>query len=356
MTDNPIAAAADTPISIKPINEDFNGRMNDIVIEHLLESAQGAIFGAIELHNKPIFPARYEVSIVLTINAWEALLKSYIAKFHPEKKIFEDDKTTLAFDKCVSFVASKLGTEFTLIQESLTQLYQYRCDIIHCYGEGIELILYSLLRPNIISFAEFLNKHFHIDLGKKSNLIILPIGFNKTITPTDFLSKKSIEGNEYVKGFISRLIKSMEKLSEQGIEDGLLCNYGMFLEKENNPKHADLIISFTKDPKEAQLTLNKVTTIGGYTNDKKAPKVQIEESNLLKIFYMPHKDFTQKVRESIVGFKANDVYLKVLAKIKADPNCFWLRVLDPSNPKSVKQGFYSDEALKKAIEEFTGQS
>lgn len=46
----------------------------------LLGNAKSAIFAAVEVHNKPIFPYRYEVSTLLIVNAWELVLKAYIAK------------------------------------------------------------------------------------------------------------------------------------------------------------------------------------------------------------------------------------------------------------------------------------
>lgn len=344
--------------AIKQTETDANKRsekdkitvVSNETIENLINSARGAIFGAVELHNKPIFPARYEVSIILTITAWEALLKAYILRFHPEKTIFESDQSTIAFDKCVSYVHNKIGKDFSLVKESLEQLYKYRCDIIHCYGEGIELILYSLLRPNILFFAEFLNKHFEINLSEEANLIILPVGFNATLTPIDFLNKTSATGNVYIKKFVAGLVKSLEKLSKEGIDDGLLCNYSMFLERENNPKHADLVIAFTKDPEQATLSLNKMTKIAGYTSDKNAPMVQIDEVTLFRdIFIYTYHDIRKKAAATIPNFSANKIFLDRMRQIQKDENLYRFRPIFVNKPdnKNRGQGFYSEKAYEK---------
>ena len=44
----------------------------------LLRNSKTAMFAAIEIHNKPVFTYRYEVTTMLVINAWELLLKAYI--------------------------------------------------------------------------------------------------------------------------------------------------------------------------------------------------------------------------------------------------------------------------------------
>jgi hypothetical protein len=49
------------------------------LIKKLLANAKQALFAAVEIHNKPIFPYRYEVCTLLVINAWELLLKAFIA-------------------------------------------------------------------------------------------------------------------------------------------------------------------------------------------------------------------------------------------------------------------------------------
>jgi hypothetical protein len=145
----------------------------------------------------------------------------------------------------------------------------------------------------------------------------------------------------------------MERLNEQGVDDGLLCHYGMFLEKENNPKHADLIIAFTKDAKDADFTLNKVTKIGGFTNEKNAPKVQIEEVDVWDIFNIPHAQFMDAAKKNIAGFKETRENMKIVSdKIKSDPNCFRVRLLDPSKPNGSRKGFYSKAGINKITNEF----
>ena len=319
---------------------------------HLLENAKSAIIGAIELHNKPIFPCRYELAVVLTINAWELAFKAYILQNSPSVKVIKQDGTTKPFEECVGHVASELGKDFLPIKESIDKLYEYRCNIIHFYGEGVELILYSILRPNILFFSDFLLKHFKIDLGEETNLIILPIGFRRSISPVDFLSKGVQEGSDTVKQFINSIVKSSQNLLDNGLSDGILCDYKMSVVNENRINNADIIAGITTDPSKASLIVNKVTNISGITNDKNAPKVQVDEVSLFRDkFNINHKEFISNAKKLIPGFRVTSPIQKIITEIKADPDCFKARCLDVTpNPKSIYKGFYSKEALDKLVE------
>jgi len=330
------------------------GENNTETINRLLENSKAAIMGAVELHNKPVFPYRYEISVILTINAWELALKAFILKFRPDVKMFGKDGQSKEFLECIGSVHFKLGNDFLVQKENIELLYKYRCDTIHFYGEGYELILYSLLRPNIIYFSEFLLTHFEIDLANEANLIILPIGFKRSISPIDYLSENSIEGNSTIKEFINSIAKSAQTLEENGFTDGLICNYTMNLENVDKVKNADIIVGITKEPVEGAISINKVLKKGSFTLDANAPKFQIDEESLFKtIFTISHKDFIKIIKEK-VGYKENTANFEIIkSEIRSDPNCFKYRYLDAvPTPKSTKKPYYSQEAINKAIQLF----
>jgi hypothetical protein len=96
------------------------------VAKSLLHNSKAAILSAIEVHNKPLFSYRYEVCVLLVINAWELLLKAYIYKHLKKVKLFRKDSTTKPFDECLECVAANLGNKFAPIHESIKLLYGYR--------------------------------------------------------------------------------------------------------------------------------------------------------------------------------------------------------------------------------------
>lgn len=326
---------------------------NKILIENLLSNSKAAIIGAVELHNKPIFPYRYEISVILTINAWELALKAYILQYAPEIKIVYDDKTTKPFEECVRFVGGHIGKEFLQIKESIERLYEYRCNTIHFYSQDIELIIYSLLSPNILSFSDFLKDYFDIDLDEEANLILLPIGFKRAVSPFDFISTKSIESSDAVKAFIKSIVKSTETLIENDIHDSIIVDYRMAIINENRLKNADIIAGVTKDPDRAQIFVNKIINVGELTNDPLVNKVVIDEESIFKtIFTYDYQDLQNWGRQNIKQFKTCKALHGVLKEIKNDPNCYRERPLDYRKPNVSKKGYYSESGLQRAKQEY----
>ena len=327
--------------------------IDDFKIDHLLKNAKSAILGAIELHNKPIFPCRYEVSIILTINAWELAMKAYILKYLPEHKLMDKYGKSKPFEECISLIFHYLANDFLIIKESLENLYKYRCDIIHYYGTDIEAMLYSLLRPNIISFSEFIKKYFEIDLSEEANLIILPIGFKRIISPIDFLSEKSMEGNEFVKGLIENIKKSAKTLTDNGFEDGLLCNYKMHIEKEHNIKNSDIIVGVTQDKEKASFEVGFSKKMR-LTNDVNAQAIRLDEESIFRDYFnITYNDLRAKARKEIGNFREGRNFNTILSKIKQDESCFKKRCLDINpTPKSTWKPYFSELAFTRLKERY----
>jgi len=257
-------------------------------IDNLVENSKSAMIAAIEIHNKPIFPYRYEIVTVLLINAWELILKAYILTNNPDVKVIREDGTTKPFEECLKFVASELGNEFDVIKESIDRVYEYRCNIIHFYTDEIDLLIFSLLRPNVIFYSEFIENHFGIDLTEETNLVLLPIGFRRPISPIDFITNISAarESSPAVKTFIESIVNSAKFLQQAGIEESILVDYRLAVINEKRIKNADIIAGITKDSSEATIyveapSLDKVTI----STDEDAKKIKIDEEALFEKVY-----------------------------------------------------------------------
>jgi hypothetical protein len=226
-------------------------------INALIQNSKSSQLACIEIHNKPIFPYRYEVCIMLNISSWELLLKAFILKFHPHVKVINADGTTKPFDECLSYVSSQLGKDFTVIKENIEKLYEYRCNVIHFYSDNIDVLLYSLLSKNVYSYHDFLMKYFGIDIANEANLILLPIGFKSPLSPIDFLSNDSQIKNssKAVQSFVKSIVKSTEILNEEGLEDSILYSFKMSLINESRIKNADVIAAITKDKNKVPIAI-----------------------------------------------------------------------------------------------------
>lgn len=227
------------------------------IAKSLVKNSISAMFSAIEIHNKPTINYRYEVVVLLVLNSWELLLKGFLYKFHKDIKLFQKDGTTKPFENCLNIVNSRIGKDFNLIAENLKSIYFYRNRISHFYVQELDLIIFSLIAKNIIFYSDFLDKRFKIDISEKSDLILLPIGFKRPITPQDYLSNSSINQNasKEVKEFIKLITNASRRLHAIGIDETIFVDFKMSLININRTTNADIIAGID-NTKENDLLIN----------------------------------------------------------------------------------------------------
>lgn len=272
------------------------------VAKNLIKNAISAYVAGIEIHNKPNFNYRYEVVIILMINAWELILKAYIYKYHKKEKILYKDGTSKSIDDCLNIVVNKLGKKFLVQKENIELLCEYRNMVIHFYSRDLDIIIYALLRKNVIFFSNFFKDNFNIDLGDESNLILLPIGFKKTISPIDFMSNESILKNssKEVKNFISKIIASSSKLNSKGIEDTVFIDFGINLTNVRNTKNAD-IVAGVNNTQGNPINFEVVKKANKFTvsNEENAQPVKIIRDKSQAQAILVHEELSEGIFEEI---------------------------------------------------------
>lgn len=228
------------------------------IAKSLLNNSVSAMISTIELHNKPEIKYRYETVVILLLNSWELALKSYLYKNHKKDvRIFEKDGRTKPFENCLNITGLKLGKDFNPIKENLDVLYNYRNQVAHFYLDEINPILFSLVSKSIIFYSKFINDNFGIDLTETSDLILLPIGFKRPISPIDYISNTSVNKNtsKEVKDFLKTIIVATENLHNQDIDEAIFVEFKMNLTNVSRIKNADLIAGIDNSSK-ATLTIN----------------------------------------------------------------------------------------------------
>lgn len=323
----------------------------------LVRNSKSAMIAAVEVHNKPLFPYRYEVCVLLVINAWELLLKAYIYKYLKGVKLFKKDGTTKQFGECLSCVSSNLGKDFQVIKESLDRLYEYRNSVAHFYSENLDLVLFSLLKANVVFYTEFIKAYFQVDLSKETNLVLLPIGFSKPFSPIDFIFNSSSLGNASaeVKVFINSIIESSKRLETLGIEESILVDFSMNLTNEKRIKNADIIAGINNANSQGNIiVIQEAPEDFRITSDPKAKERRISEEHVFQVLFTEtYAAVAREARRSFSDFKQNYEFNRLMAKFKKDPNLCRVRYLNPSNPKGAKQEFYSKEIYKELAEYYT---
>jgi hypothetical protein len=315
----------------------------------LAANARSAMFAAIEIHNKPIFQYRYEVCTLLAINAWELSLKAYIAQEFPSVRLIRKDGTSKPFPECIASVSSKIGKPFEAIKKSLEILYEYRNKIAHFYEDDLGIVVLGLLKSSVQFFSDFMEEHFGLKLYEEANLILLPIGFKKPISPLDFLSNQSSakECSAEVKAFLQSIKKSAEHLQSQGVTDSIIVNYTIGLVNEARIKNADLTAAINNAlPQGNAISVYNVISAANLTNDPAAKALRLSEESIFnEIFTESYYDVVKAARDRFVYFTQNSEFHQVMKAIKTNPNLAKQRLLNPRNPGGASQMFYSKKIL-----------
>jgi hypothetical protein len=323
----------------------------------LLRNAKSAMFAAVEVHNKPIFPYRYEVSTLLVVNAWELTLKAYIAEKERSVRLIREDGTTKPFLECIACVASDLGKPFEPTRHNLEILYEYRNRVAHFYPDDLDIVILGLLKCSVVLFTEFVEAHFGERIYDEVNLILLPIGFTKPISPLDFISNRSAakDCSEGVKSFLRMITKGSEALQAQGIDESVIVNYSMALVNESRIKNADLIAAINNaTPQENFIVVHNVIAGANFTIDPTARPIRLSEDTIYSsIFTETYADVVANARRRFADFSQDARFNGIMRQLKEDPNVRKWRLLDPKKPKSTGKDFYSKRIYEELAKFYT---
>jgi hypothetical protein len=329
------------------------------IIEKLIGNSKSCQFACVEIHNKPIFPFRYETCVSLNINSWELLLKAFILKFHPEVKVLNDDGTTKPFEECLAFVSSQLGKDFIVTRENIEKLYEFRCNIVHFYQDDLSVLIFSLLSKNVLLYYEFLLKFFSIDISLETNLILLPIGFKGPVSPLDFLSNESQIKNSSsaVQQFVKSIEYSTRHIESNNVEDSILLSFKMSLINENRIKNADVIAAITKDKSASSISVENVLQNVMLVNDDTidgVKKIKIDEETLFKSLYTEtHEMVLKKCKTIFSDFKANNHFNRILKGLQNNPVFHKARYLNIDNPKGGYKNYYTKKLYEELCKHYS---
>jgi len=326
-------------------------------VNPLLDNSKNALFAAIEIHNKPVFPYRYQICTIALINAWELILKAFIARVRPDVKLIADDGTSKPFEECLACVKSTIGKGFLLESESLEHLYRYRCDYIHFYQDNIDTILYALFAKSVELYNRFSITYFGRDVSDETNLVLLPVGFKPPVSPIDFLSKKSDvkQTSKEVKLFIENVLTSASTLLNEGINEPIMQTFNIAMIHENRASNADIVAAIAKEGDLKSISIRKILTKAAITNDPKAQAIKIDEESLFKDVYTEsYQQVLSKSRELFPDFIVNNKFHQIMKDIKKVPAYYRIRYLDIKQETGTGgKGYFSNNIYEQLAKYFT---
>jgi hypothetical protein len=325
----------------------------------LVANARSAMFAAVEIHNKPVFQFRYEVCTSLVINAWELALKAYIAQEITSVRLIMADGTTKPFTACVACVSSKIGKPFEAVKYNLEVLYDYRNKVVHFYQEDLGIVVLGLLKSSVLFFSEFMEEHFNVRLYEEANLILLPIGFSRPVSPLDFLSNQSAtkDCSAEVKSFLASIKKSAVALQEQGIDDSIIINYTIGLVNESRIKNADLTAAINNAlPQGNVIAVYNVISAANLTNDPSAKLLRLSEESIFgELFTESYFDVVSAAKQRFSDFSQNFEFHEIMRELKKNPNLARMRLLNPKKPAGSQQTFYSKNIVDELEKHYTAR-
>ena len=329
---------------IKEINE-------DALYLKLIDNSIQAMLSAIEIHNKPQISFRYQVVIILVINAWELALKAFIAKYQPDTILIKSDGTTKPFPECLRNVESTIGKSILPTIENIELLYKYRCDYIHFYSEELDIMLFSLVQKSVIFYNKFISIYLNKKLSDFDDFFILPIGFKKAISPLDFISNDSFSKTapEYVKSFFNEIINKTNRLRENDIDELVFVPFAMNFTNVKRVKNADIIAAIDK---QSNITIQIKEDV--IISDKESAKeIRIKEEDLYgKIYNLRFADIVEFCNHNIPGWKRNNEFYAHMRNLKKVPKMHKKRLLDPDKPEGSYKDFYSREIFEELIKRY----
>lgn len=300
----------------------------------LLDKSLNSMLSAIELYNKPNFSYREEAFAILSVNAWELLLKAFILKKNqyktrsiyelvPKKK--KDDtnskklmvaKNRAGNPKTISVVVAleKLLESGELpknVKLNLEALIELRDNAIHftntsnSFGKQIQELGFACIKN-------------YIEITKKWNIGIQFDKYNFYLMPLAYVEK----------GTMAKAVLTSEEK-----------NYAELLQaklKETEDSSFDIAIAIDVQLKKG----NSIDGLGMHY-DPNGVAVTLSEEDIRKKYPWTYKDLVGNAKTRYTDIKLNNTFYEHLSEVKSDSKLCHERKLDPKNPKSSTKSFYS---------------
>jgi hypothetical protein len=298
-----------------------------------------AAITAIEVYNKPNFTYREEAFALLMTNAWELLLKAKWVLDHDEAieslyemmadgKVAKTNRSGNPLTYSVTYLAAKLledqnsGLERGC-HDNILALIAIRDNAAHFMNKDIYIgrrvleIGTASLRNYLLLAQEWLQ----LDLSKY-NFFLMPISFYHGFEAADPASRAKYPEQ------IQKLLEFLDGL--QALDD-----------QTDGTQHVALCL-------ETKFVRGKDATAVAFqwTNDPKATEVAVRDEDILKNYPMTYQERVRALRRRYSNFRENIKYFSLKVKLEKERKCSIVRVLNPKNPKSSKQRFYSPNIIQ----------
>ncbi|SNR74753.1 Protein of unknown function [Humidesulfovibrio mexicanus] len=310
-----------------------------------LDKSYAAIIGAIEIYNKPNAFYREEAFAILSVNAWELLLKAKILKDNNnnKKSICEyksrstkrGEKTkrqylcpnragnpkTISILNCISVIAKTPSSLDKEIVDNVNALIEIRDNATHCVNTNPILVkqIFEISCACIKNFILLAKKWFSQDFSNSISLVV-PLAF--------------IDGSKEVESITvspdeSRLIKYLQHIA-----------------KENGSTDSEYSVAIRLDIKYEKSSLASATKVIS-SKDPDAIKIELTEEDFKRIYPWDYGELLTRLKNRYIDFKQNRKFYDTKRPLMNNPQLVQPRYLDPDNHNGTKKDFYSPNIMSK---------
>lgn len=297
---------------------------------------------AIELYNKPGFPYRAEAFAVLSVNAWELLLKAKWLANHDNDitSLFVREKTGRLGKALVrprvkrtrsgnplthsaDFLARKLvesGALDSLAAKNIEALLELRDSVVHFYNRSplFAQRLQELGAASVKNFVAAAGDWFERSLAE-FNFFLMPLSF---VSLPD--SAEGVVLNPEERKFLAFLERLEPEQSDPASRYSVTVN---------------IEVRFTRSKAKDALAVQ-------VTNDPKAPAIRLTDEQVRERYPWDYAQLTAECRKRYANFKIDAKYHACRKALVSDKRFCHVRELDPGNPKSAKKQFFNPNILQ----------
>lgn len=320
--------------------------------QRFLQKAEAALVAAIEIYDKPDFRYREESFAILVLNAWELLLKAKLLAEHandvkclyvyetregrygkPMKKRYRKRNRagncqTLGLSQCL-ITLERIGVALSpAVKKNLVAIIEVRDNAVHFVSAGPLLgkQVFEFGTAAVSNFLRLARDWFGHDLSKY-HLYLMPLGF--VAPPQDAESIVVSSDEALLVQYLSTLAAASDVADDDPYQVALTLNLRM---------------KRTSAPSGLRVAI---------TNDPDAPKVFLKEEDFKERYPWTYNQLTEKLRKRYTDFKVTAKYHKIRKALMAEAKYCVSRFLDPDNPKSAKQDFYSPRVFDEFDKSYT---
>lgn len=307
----------------------------------MAEKSVDAMLVAIEIYNKPDFRYREEVFSILSINAWELLLKARILQLDGNRisslLVYEKRKNadgTTSVKKYRKF--SRSGNPLTIglfqaldrlandygetipptIRTNLELICEIRDSAVHSVNNSFELarIVQELGTACIRNFLALIREWFAIDLSVY-NFFLMPLAFVSSGS-----TAKLIDTNKEQRKLVEYLSSEVKDNAKNNTDD-----YTVALELD------------VKFMRSRNASAQRVVV----TNDPSATPITLTEENIRDRYPLNYKSLTARLAARYSNFSQNAEYHAIRQNLESESKYCHQRFLDQEVKEGIGKKYYS---------------